>query len=247
MIDHEALESYVRDLKIKDYDLEERRCSWIDSLGVVTAGPETMIERAILGSSCQFNFWQVGRKVQWGRFSSVDWWAVVRGEKDIKSMNLAQKRKKLYDAAAAYIKKSKKTGTLEHCITEKVWWYNLAVVFGGDPVHKRETLLWMMLTEMGFSCAAAPADGIIDYNVILFLRMKGIVTGYEGNRFNLHEETMLRKDCLRVAEIILSKRPDITIPMLDVELYGRGREIRHIRPFKEWEPFFCYRPGCFFY
>lgn len=201
------------------------------------------IQQAILGSIGNFNFWEEDGKITWPGLTSDDWFKVVQLEKSIEQMNMAVKRKELWNNAIEFMTDL----NLIEIIYDPIWWAALSAVFGGDPLKKRETLLWVILSDIGFSGIPLPNTGCIDYNVILSLRYFGAITGYEGNIFNLIDETKLRFECLEIVKQILIERPDLTVSTLDSFLYDAGKYIRNAIPREEWDPYFCYRFGCFFY
>lgn len=206
---------------------------------------EEVIRRAILMACGQFNYWEVDGEVVWPGVKSEDWTAVALGKKPIEQMNMVDLRRWMLDRVEAFFKDLTPECPLDRVIVDPYWWDSLTHVFGGDPLRKRETLLWMMLDYLGYD-VPCPQKGCIDYNIIVALRKNDIVTGYGGNRFSLYQETCLRMDCLEAIEFILDRYEDkFTVASLDAALYLEGRRIR--KEDKDWEQYFCYRPGCYFY
>jgi len=200
------------------------------------------LQQAILGTIGNFNFWEEEGVIKWSGVDSSDWFKVVRIEKSIWDMNLPKIRKIFWDSAIENMQKFP-----IHKIYDESWWNRLTELYGHDPLKKRETLLWIILTDLGFQNLPIQNKGCIDYNIILAFRYLGIVIGYKGNIFNLREETELRFECLHVIESILKARPDLSISDLDSLLYRFGRYIRCVEPPEHWDQFFCYRHGCYFY
>ena len=226
---------------------------WMEALGL--KGDEDLLEvlrRAVRGAVGQFNFWEGENQTVTWAYSSEGWFAVTRGEKDISSLNLVPKRTDLLGAVDAFFK-------LTPCLTidtikDPLFWAVLTHLFGGDPLRKRETLLWIMLDDLSYEypkmpdiSRLLPSKGCIDYNIMLYLRYMKAVTGYSGRIFDLYTETKLRMDCLRAVDTIMCLRPDLTVSSLDSFLWESGRRIRHTTPREEWDPLFCYRFGCYFY
>jgi hypothetical protein len=240
MIDNDELEKLTRNISVKvDYNRTEVWKSLLDINPM--SDDDFILKRAILGAAGQFNYWEEDGKIVWPAISSDDWFKVVTGKKPITEMNLCLKRTEIYVTVSDFLKNN------QICVMDPVWWDSLSFVFGGDPLRKRETLLWIMLTDLGYENLPAQKKGCIDYNIMLFLRFSGVIKEYGGNIFNLYEETKLRTECLEVIERILDKRKDLTIQKLDSFLYFSGKEVRHIMDMHFWEPYFCYRLGCFFY
>jgi len=214
---------------------------WTSILKAESLGTMERIERATKMACGQFNYWE-GKHgdIIWPGVSSEDWTAVVLGEKDIEEMNLVQTRKRILEATEQYLKDNLASPQV---INRDWWWRGLTFAFGGDPLRKRETLLWMMLRGMGFDPPIVQC-GCIDYNVIVALRKHGIIEGFKGNMFDLLSETQLRYECLQAIGRLLDSN-SLTISGLDALLYGEGRSIRKTEP--DWEDYFCYRPGCYFY
>jgi len=230
--------------KINEYLEKVEKCKplpWEIILDVNGLSEKEKIERSIKMACGQFNYWEENGKITWPNLSSEDWTDVVLGKRDIETMNLVQTRKQILKNTEDFISIS----NLTENIKDYNWWEALSYVFGGDPLRKRETLLWIMLTGLGFPIPFKIREGCIDYNVIVSLRYHGIVTGYIGNQFNILQETQLRYDCLHVIEKMLEMRKDLGINDLDAHLYLQGRNIR--KTVDNWEDYFCYRFGCYFY
>jgi hypothetical protein len=256
MINYKLLDGLGTGIKlIPDFKVSRVKM-WDELLGISGQTGET-VRRAVLGSAGQFNFWERNGKIEWKTgFNSDSWFCFVReycseGQQEIKERikntlnyyNLPDIRIKLIENTEKFLAES---SDLVSCIRDPYWWEALSHVFGGDPLKKRETLLWMILTDLGID-AQEQKKGCIDYNIILLFRFLGIITGFDGNIFTLYDETRLREECLKAVEYILEKRPDLSISELDFHLWSEGRQIRGTRPQEEWDPFFCYRLGCFFY
>jgi hypothetical protein len=231
---------------------ESRAKAWATVLGLQgDEKPFAVLRQAACGAVGQFNFWE-GEfgQITWASNSS-DWFAFIRGEKSILSMNYPGKRAELKDNVTGFLDTTPEL-TID-VIADPLFWSIMTHLFGGDPLRKRETLLWIMLDDLRVmfpevpEAAEAPNRGCIDYNIILYLRYMKAITDYEGNRFDLYTETQLRTECLHAVEMILEKRPDLTVSSLDSWLWEAGRKIRHELPQKQWEPYFCYRIGCYFY
>lgn len=221
--------------------------SWDKILEVTPSmSMKEVIRKAVLMACGQFNYWEGDNgEVTWPGVKSEDWTAVILGKKPIEEMNLVEVRRQIYDRTMRFLRETSSEKPFAIPISDPYWWDALTHVFGGDPLRKRETLLWMMLDYLGYD-VPCPQKGCIDYNIIVSLRKHGIVTGYSGNRFNLYQETCLRMDCLEAIEAILDRYEDtFSIASLDAALYLEGRRIR--KEEKNWEQYFCYRPGCFFY
>lgn len=256
MINQEKVAKLIKNIQ-PDINLN-RSFRWIKALGLDKwGGPDEdlnniptnkslaayAIQQAVLSSIGNFNFWEKDGKIAWPGLSSNDWMKVIRFEKPIEEMNLVEKRKELWDKAVHFMSDSELTNDIH----DNIWWEALAIVFGGDPLAKRETLLWITLSDLGFTQMHLPNAGCIDYNIILALRYLEIITGYEGNIFDKTEETKLRFECLHVVEQILKERQDLNVSDLDSFLYKMGRYIRYEFPREIWDPYFCYRIGCFYY
>jgi hypothetical protein len=262
MINFNKVNDFIKDIKIEDGFVDNRKKLWHELLGT---SPETksqkIIEQAIYGSIGQFNFWEdttiVGEGViAWAENrNSSNWYAFIRDDRvgcwgsmaEKHKLNLIDKRLSFLSDAERFIKDS---GDLEKCIKDPVWWNALSAVFGGDPLKKRETLLWITLTDLGFK-VPEQKRGCIDYNIILLFRYLGLIKGYAGNIFTLYEETKIRYECLTVINYILGHSKQhklgLTISNLDAWLWAEGRKLRRSLPREVWDPSFCYRFGCFFY
>jgi len=244
MIDYNRLYDYVIQPGISlpvDF-ADQRNKLWRKLLGIKKrTKTKTVIKKAILGSIGNFNYWEDNGEVKWpDNVHSYNWFEVVRGEKDINSMNLPGLRKHFVSIANSFIRKT----NIETGIKKAEWWNLLSISYGGDPLKKREVLLWIMLSDMNIKTTLPPNLGCIDYNTIVALRYLKIVNGYEGNSFDYIEETKLRTECLKVVEEIIQKTR-LGVSEVDAWLYYTGREIRH--NYKDWEKYFCYRLGCYFY
>lgn len=204
-----------------------------------------VIKRATVMACGQFNYWEEDGEVKWPGPSSEDWTAVTLGKKPIEEMNLVETRRDIRERTLGFIEAFTDDGAIEGAIHDSRWWDCLTHVFGGDPLRKRETLLWMMLDYIGY-VAPCPQKACVDYNLIVALRRYQVVCGYEGNRFDLYGETCLRRDCLEAVEwMYYTFEGTFTVASLDAALYLEGRRIR--REEDDWEDYFCYRPGCYFY
>jgi len=198
-----------------------------------------IIERTILCCVGNFNYWEEDNKISWPKeISGITWFEFVMGRRSIQSLNLWQKRLDLYNSAKDWISKT------NFELNNPSWWNEMNIVFGNDPLKKRETLAYIILTDLGFECHC-PNVGCIDYNIIVALRRHGIITGYDKNYFEINEETQLRYECLLVCYEILKRVPQLTVSTLDILLYDEGRRIRHNE--YEWERYFPYRFGCYYF
>ena len=63
--------------------------------------------------------------------------------------------------------------------------------------------------------------------------------------FDLEEETRLRWECHSIIEKLIEDLK-INESELDGRLFGLGRKIRK-QPREEWDKYFCYRFGCYYY
>ena len=238
MIDRQKIAEFSRTLVAPNFNPN----IWQIGLGLDGGSSCGLIYKRVFEScSGNFNYWQVDDKIVWpDTSSSGEWFAVIRGEKPIEDMNLPDLRKHLLQETSEFLHSSSNVE-----IEDKLWWAALSHVYGGDPLRKRETLAWIILTDLGFKNIPIVQRGCIDYNLIVALRFNGCVYGYKGNKFNLYDETKLRTDCLLAVEEILNLRSDLTVSSLDKILYFLGRKIRHTT--SDWEQYFCYRIGCYFY
>lgn len=241
-IENKKLSQIVHSIEVdKSFD---RKAMWCHLLGVSDPfNEEKFLKRSIVSAGGNFNFWQKDKKIVWPNLNSNDWFKVVRGIKPITEMNMVDERMKMLDASINLINES----SLPTDLADKHWWEVLSSVYGGDPLKKRETLLWFMLNDLGYKKALQPNWGCIDYNIMLYFRYNGIVKGYHGNIFKIYEETRLRYECLQAINNILHTRDDLTVQEVDMWLWGEGRKIRHSIPRERWDPWFCYRIGCYFY
>lgn len=232
-----------------------RKGTWKELLKIDdNTKPSEIIRRAILSCAGNFNYWEENGQIAWpNNMSGTTWFEVIVGERDIKTMNIYPTRMKILARANKFINQS---GTDIKCLYDNNWWNKLHDAFGLDPLKKRETLLYIILTELGINdvdTSKIPCQNMacIDYNIIIALRYAKAVTGFTGNIFDLKTETKLRYDCLQACEEIfnISKCNNthqlISIGKLDNFLYSTGRYIRH--NIKNWEDFMCYRFGCYFY
>jgi len=219
---------------------------WYDVLELTPyMSDRDVITRAAVMACGQFNYWEEDGEVRWPGPSSEDWTAVALGKKPIEEMNLVDVRRRMRDRTLEFLKGFTDDGAIETAIHDPRWWDCLTHVFGGDPLRKRETLLWMMLDHLGYA-APCPQKACVDYNLIVALRRHLVVGGYKGNRFDLYGETCLRMDCLQAVEWIYHYfEGTFTVASLDAALYLEGRRIR--KEEDDWEDYFCYRPGCYFY
>lgn len=253
MIKQKKVKELIKNIK----PLPDRAHIWIPLLGIDQwtephfeisdirsneALQKYVIKQSILATIGSFNFWEMDNTITWPDLGTEDWFKVVKNEKPIEEMNLVGIRKYLYNLALDFTEIS----DLPKDIYSEIWWTTLSAVYGGDPLRKRETLLWIILNDLGFVGMPLPNKGCIDYNTILMLRFFGAVE-CKGNVFNILSETKLRYECLSVVEQILNARIDLTPSQLDNFLYSAGRQIRHEMPREYWDPYFCYRLGCYFY
>jgi hypothetical protein len=202
---------------------------------------EQFLRSAVLWAIGNFNFWEANSSVAWPIVPA--WRDVIQGKEPLHRMNLYDERQELWRKAEEFM--DEECGCLVPHVKEVAWWEALSHVFGGDPLRKRETLLWIALEDVGCPVPVV-RKGCIDYNVIVTLRASGVVNGYEGNSFNLYEETKLRRECLVAVERLLEIK-SWKIGELDAHLWWAGKNFRKTNPRDVWEPFFCYRIGCFFY
>jgi len=261
MINHKSVQVLIDNIQ-PDTDLN-RGLRWVKSLGLdlwtdvsikwlgehnVSIKLENyafttyILQQAIFGTIGDFNYWEEDGEIKWPDLSAADWFKVIRHEKPLYEMNLPELREQLWKAAIDFMP----TFEIPDIYTLE-WWNKLSEVYGNDPLRKRETLLWIILTDLGFPNLPTPNRGCIDYNIILAFRYLKIIVGYNGSSFGIKEETDLRFECLSVIEQVLDARPDLSISDLDSLLYKFGKYIQHTVSREEWEPFFCYRPGCFYY
>ena len=198
--------------------------------------------RATIGN---FNFWEGPEgRITWPEgLGGSAWFEVATGKRSVKEFNLSPLREAFLIVGEAFWKNTP-LSIHETPIQNPSWWTRLTECYGNDPLRKRETLLYIILYDLGWD-AVPPMQGCIDYNVIIALRHKGIITGFDGNEFNETEETLLRMECLVAIMNILNIRQDLTISMMDQELYLGGKWIRKHDP--NWEKHMCYRPGCYYY
>lgn len=249
MIDKVAITSFYREKILPILDTQKyvgRGQMWRELLGVTKDTPNSkVIQLATLSAAGNFNYWEDNGKVNWSSINSSDWFAVIRGEKKIEEMNLPVLRTAFYTATYNFLKSC---GTHPD---DPIWWDCLSHVFGGDPIKKRETLLWIMLFDMGYSVCMPPEVGCIDYNIMLLCRYHKLISNNEpyeeGTPVDLYVETAIRKDCLLVChELLLMSDNRLNISKLDDILFNLGRQLRKTSR-SIWEPYFCYRFGCYFY
>lgn len=241
MIDYALLKHFTRDLIAPKGD---RGHVWRDLLEIKPRTPKKkIVERAIKAAVGNFNYWEQEGQIKWpAGLNGASWFDVVMGRRNIKTLNLVHRRRVLLARAETF--------TMNHPLHEdamlsKWWWHELTAAYGYDPLRKRETLLWIVLNDLGFKNLPVPNMGCIDYNVITAFRHLGIVIGFEGNMFSEDSETQLRTECLTAIMYILQWRSDLTVSTLDDCLYNLGKKIRHEEP--DWEKCFCYRFGCYYY
>lgn len=223
---------------------QSRREIWMKQLKLDegTPFPEVMW-RAVRATIGNFNFWEGDNEdVTWPEnIGGAEWFKVATGERSLEGFNLKELRQKYLERGGAFIRKY---ALWSKFLTDPSWWTKLTEVYGNDPLRKRETLLAIVLHDLGYD-VLWPMQGCIDYNVIVTLRSNGIVTGWLGNQFTLEEETFLRMECLLAIMTILKERPDLNPSIVDEILYSEGKRIRRMD--RDWERFMCYRPGCYFY
>jgi len=229
---------------IKDIPVPDRYQDWINFLEITENDSATdIIIRATISCSCNFNYWEEDGKISWpAGVNGIALMDALAGRRSMQTLNLYHTRAGMYNRIVDWLEKRPID------INSKKWWAELSIEFGHDPLRKRETLLFIILSDLGLfdkQSNVCPNVGCIDYNVITALRFHGVIEGYEGNIFDEETETQLRTECLSICQFILQLNKSIDISGLDYILYNEGRRIRYNEP--EWEKFFCYRYGCYFY
>lgn len=249
MINYDKLDIFCKNY-ISDRDIPGRGDVWRQLLEITSSDvhqtDKEIIERAILSCCGNFNYWEVDGKIEWPEnLNGQSWFDVIMDRRDINTMNLPKLRSDILGTTRVFLQQNFYSIHSIYSIRSPYWWADLSKAFGNDPLRKRETLLYIILSDLGFKDIYCPNVGCIDYNLIVALRYHGIIEGYAGNTFNISEETNLRTECLVVCQEILKRYPELNVSKLDNVLYTEGRCIRHTEP--DWESHFCYRFGCYFY
>lgn len=230
--DWDRKDIWMKMLEISEEDLNSKRA---------TSRWEEIICRATQCCIGNFNYWEEAGKITWPKnINGQLWFDVVMGRRDINTLNLVDLRKKFLIKCREFLKDF----NLNDIYTTS-WWTKLTDVFGKDPLKKRETLLYIILTDLGFKDLYCPNKGCIDYNIIVALRFFGIIEGYEGNIFDLATETKLRNECLVVCDELIARQKWLNVSILDNILYSEGKRIR--KTYDNWEDYFCYRLNCYYY